>query len=234
MSILHGTGLQVVSLSWTTVGHMDDAQLESAMRLGDKNPLDRRRAEDLGRWCGLKTASFSQCRRLTVATRKEGVPACLRWDLDVLAAKPDSEWLLFEGPNPGSETFLTPLASRASGTLILWEVLDRIVTSGYTADDFNDLMDRVEGHLAMVFHRLLQGPHARLHLLLNGREIASGILHDGPSGKALGFTHRKGQHRFRASNSMPCLPHKDRLSPREFEVAVARVMDSAAGILRVS
>jgi hypothetical protein len=36
--------------------------------LGDKSPLDARAADDLGRFgMGLKTASFSQCRRLTVA-----------------------------------------------------------------------------------------------------------------------------------------------------------------------
>ena len=56
---------------------MGDAELESAMRLGDKNPLDARSAHDLGRFgMGLKTASFSQCRRLTVATPPgEGVTA---------------------------------------------------------------------------------------------------------------------------------------------------------------
>ena len=35
---------------------MSDAELESAMRLGDKNPLDARSAHDLGRFgMGLKT-----------------------------------------------------------------------------------------------------------------------------------------------------------------------------------
>lgn len=39
---------------------MDDAGLESAMRLGDKSPLDDRAPHDLGRFgMGLKTASFS-------------------------------------------------------------------------------------------------------------------------------------------------------------------------------
>jgi hypothetical protein len=49
--------------------------------------------------------------------------------------------------------------------------MDRIVTAGCTADDFNDLIDNVESHLAMVFHRLLQGPRAKLKLLLNGRAV---------------------------------------------------------------
>lgn len=146
---------------------MDDTELESAMRLGDKNPLDVRDANDLGRFgMGLKTASFSQCRRLTVASVKNGTASCLRWDLAELAANPDSDWLLFEGPAAGSHPYLAGLEGKNAGTLVLWELLDRVVTSGYTSNDFHDLIDNVQAHLAMVFHRLLQG--ARLRLLLNG------------------------------------------------------------------
>src|SRR4029078_3807119 len=49
---------------------MDDGQLDQARGLGQLDPLAARGAEDLGRFgMGLKTASFSQCRRLTVASR---------------------------------------------------------------------------------------------------------------------------------------------------------------------
>ena len=42
-------------------------ELRKAMRLGGVNPRDTRDITDLGRFgLGLKTASFSQCRRLTV------------------------------------------------------------------------------------------------------------------------------------------------------------------------
>ena len=52
---------------------MNDAELESAMRLGDRNPLEVRASHDLGRFgMGLKTASLSQCRRLTVASVRNG------------------------------------------------------------------------------------------------------------------------------------------------------------------
>lgn len=155
-------------------GHgMNDTELESAMRLGDKCPLDARSPDDLGRFgMGLKTASLSQCRRLTVASVKGGLASCLRWDLDELAADPDGGWLLFEGPAPGSEPFINGcLKGRSSGTIVLWEQMDRVVTAGFESDDFHDLIDIVESHLAMVFHRLLEGSHARLKLLLNGREV---------------------------------------------------------------
>lgn len=151
---------------------MTDPELEGAMRLGDKNPLAARDPQDLGRFgMGLKTASLSQCRRLTVASVKGGERSCLRWDLDELAADPDSDWLLFEGPAQGSQQHLACLDGKKSGTLVLWERLDRIVTAGYTADDFGDLVDTIDSHLAMVFHRLLQGPRARIKLLLNNRLV---------------------------------------------------------------
>lgn len=199
---------------------MTDPELESAMRLGDRNPLATRETHDLGRFgMGLKTASLSQCRRLTVASIKDGERSCLRWDLDELAADPQSDWLLFEGPADGSLRHLANLDGKVAGTLVLWEKLDRIVTAGYNADNFGDLIDRVESHLAMAFHRLLQGPRARIKLLLNNRPVepwdpfmmghpakpwASPVAQQrSDSGLVLAQCH--------------VLPHRDQMSPDEFE-----------------
>lgn len=202
-------------------GHgMDDGELESAMRLGDKNPLDARDARDLGRFgMGLKTASFSQCRRLTVGSVKDGVQSCLRWDLEVLATHPDSDWLLFEGPAKGSNQYLSALRGKSSATLVLWELMDRIVTEGYTADDFNNLVDNVESHLAMVFHRLIHGPHAKIKLLLNGHAVAPWdpfmTGHPAKPWSSPTTHHATGY----GSVFVQChvLPHRDKLTPAEFE-----------------
>ena len=49
---------------------MSPSELESAMHLGGTNPLVQRDSRDLGRFgLGMKTAAFSQCRRLTVLSR---------------------------------------------------------------------------------------------------------------------------------------------------------------------
>jgi hypothetical protein len=151
---------------------MNEPELDMAMRLGVRNPLDERDVNDLGRFgLGLKTASFSQCRRLTVASRKEEATSCLRWDLDILASAADDGWNLLEGAAEGAEPLLAPLDSQTSGTLVLWEVLDRVVTPGFLEQNFLDLVDRVDQHLAMVFHRFLVGPRARLRLCINGRPV---------------------------------------------------------------
>lgn len=199
---------------------MSDAELESAMRLGDKNPLDVRAEHDLGRFgMGLKTASFSQCRRLTVKTIKNEEASCLRWDLDELAANPDGGWLLFEGPATGSAPWLNALDKAKSGTLVLWELMDRVVTHGYTADDFNDLIDVVESQLAMIFHRLLQGPRAKLKLLLNKRAVApwDPFMSGHP---AKPWTSPVTNHAASYGNvAVQChvLPHRDKLTAAEFE-----------------
>ena len=199
---------------------MDDAELESAMRLGDKNPLDARSAHDLGRFgMGLKTSSLSQCRRLTVATVKGGVTSCLRWDLDELAANPEGGWLLFEGSAHGSKPFLAGLKGNKTGTLILWETMDRVVTSGYTSDDFHDLIDNVESHLAMVFHRLMQGPRPKLKLFLNGRLVSpwDPFMLGHPAKPWTSPTTNHTTSYGIVSVQCHVLPHRDKLTAAEFE-----------------
>ena len=200
---------------------MDDSELERAMRLGDRSPLDERSADDLGRFgLGLKTASFSQCRRLTVASRKQNEVVCLRWDLDELAADTDDGWYLLEGPASGSEAFLSPLQSQTSGTLVLWERLDRLITPGFTAQDYLDLIDRVERHLSMVFHRFLSGPLPSLRLTINGRIVDPWdpflIGHPATWSSPVERINAEG-----GAVSVQChvLPHKDRLKPPEQERA---------------
>jgi hypothetical protein len=197
---------------------MSDAELESAMTLGDKSPLDERDPADLGRFgMGLKTASFSQCRRLTVATVRDGARSCLRWDLDELARDPDAGWMLFEGPAPGSEDFTDIRA--AHGTLVLWESMDRIVTKAFSPDHFLDLADEVEQHLAMVFHRLLTGPRPTLQLRINGRPVEpwDPFMTGHPAKPWESPVARKASEAGAISVQCHVLPHKDRLTSDEFQ-----------------
>jgi hypothetical protein len=199
---------------------MDDGELERAMRLGERSPLDKRAAHDLGRFgLGLKTASFSQCRRLTVASKRNYATHCLRWDLDVLAAN-DGGWYLLEGAEPESESVLDQLKTLPTGTMVLWEVLDRIVTPGFSEQDFLDLMDRIEAHLAMVFHRYVSGVNPRLTLLINGRCIApwDPFLSNHPATWSSPID-RLVVDSLAIEVQCHVLPHKDRLSSHEYELA---------------
>ncbi|HEY6564760.1 MAG TPA: ATP-binding protein, partial [Pirellulaceae bacterium] len=194
-----------------------------ALRLGDKSPLDERAGDDLGRFgMGLKTASFSQCRSLTVSSRRLGGPvSCLRWDLDEIAAREDGAWALLEGSASGSEGRLAPLGACASGTLVLWEKLDRIVTDGYNADHFLKMMDGVETRLSMIFHRLLEGPRPRLRLLINGGcvEPWDPFLTGHPAKPWNSPIEKKWTPVGMVEVECHVLPHKDMLSATAYEEA---------------
>lgn len=197
---------------------MTGAELFSAMRLGDRNPLHTRSASDLGRFgLGLKTASFSQARRLTVLSVKERDANCLRWDLDVLATDTNGEWHLLDGPAPSSEARLASLADQACGTVVLWEQLDRIVTEGFTSRHFLDLMDDVERHLAMIFHRFLEGSRPALSLRLNGKVVVAWdpFLSSNPATWKSPVT-KIGVGKTQITSQAYVLPHKDRLAARVY------------------
>ncbi|WP_295911733.1 ATP-binding protein [uncultured Xanthomonas sp.] len=133
-------------------------ELTQAMQHGSRSPREFREAGDLGRFgLGMKTASFSQCRRLTVVSRKNGKLSARCWDLDLVIE--EDEWVL----NLLDEWEISrlPLVDRIGqkGTLILWEKLDRLDPFGdypeqvYAA--LNQLFGVARPHLALTFHRFI-------------------------------------------------------------------------------
>lgn len=200
---------------------MTDTELDKAMRIGERNPLQYRDVADLGRFgLGLKTASFSQARRLTVTSLRDGQISRLRWDLDALANDPKGEWVLLEGAHAGSEGRCDFSEGATRGTVVLWECLDRVVTPSFGQQDFLDLMDKVEGHLGMVFHRYLDRSGPSIEIFLNGRRIKPWD----PFLSTHALTWRSpevnmGMGPLRATAQAFVLPHKDRLSDKEYLVA---------------
>jgi hypothetical protein len=165
----------------STVALLDDGhgmgaeELERAMTLGSRSPLDHRDASDLGRFgLGLKTASLSQCSRLVVASRRQGAPISVRvWDLETVLATDD--WLVDDELTSDEEAMVQSLEERDSGTLVLWRRLDRLVGDVSSDDpkarlDFQRTAREVEAHLAMVFHRFLDGIRPRLRMFVNGTD----------------------------------------------------------------
>ena len=208
--------------SWITIADdgcgMADDELESAMKLGDRNPLHHRSKSDLGRFgLGLKTASFSQARRLTVKSTKDGANSCLRWDLDVLANDPHGNWHLLEGPCEGSEYKFSQSGKLGNGTVVLWELIDRIVSPSYKERDFHDLVDRVEAHLSMVFHRFLDRSGDGVELSINDRPLKPWD----PFLSTNAATWRSpeapmGSGNWKVTAQAFVLPHKDRLGDKAY------------------
>ena len=71
---------------------MSREELQAAMRPASTNPLEERLPGDLGRFgWGLKSASFSQCRRLIVVTRRDDALSGAVWDLSDIAGLEDGD-----------------------------------------------------------------------------------------------------------------------------------------------
>lgn len=168
--------------SWISVSDdgsgMGEGTLRNAMRLGSRSPTEERDPADLGRFgLGLKTASLSQCRRLTVRSRMDGEDGWVRrWDLDYLALPETNGWRLLTTCAQGSENRLNLPDGASTGTVVLWEALDRIVGDAGKGDKkvhehFLRLAEELEQHLSMVFHRYVSGPGRRLRIHLNDRPV---------------------------------------------------------------
>jgi hypothetical protein len=154
---------------------MDEPTLVNAMRVGSKNPRENRDPRDLGRFgLGLKTASLSQCRRMTVFTRRRRGCQIIRcWDLDYIAEK--GEWRLLRTPTPLAAKLAGQLSHCKHGTVVIWEKLDRLTAGMVTENDsdedaFLQKAELVRDHFATVFHRLMTGKPS-VKFLLNGNSI---------------------------------------------------------------
>lgn len=151
---------------------MNLEELIIAMTPGSKDPEDFRDEKDLGRFgMGLKTASFSQCKRLTVITKKEGFNTIKRcWDIDFI--NQEEEWTLLDYVS--DESYLKKIDDLVSGTLIIWECLDRIVGNAREENEsvknaFYQEMVTVKEHLGLVFHKFIESK--KIKLISNTYEI---------------------------------------------------------------
>ncbi len=146
--------------------------LSAAMRPASTNPEHERSPDDLGRFgWGLKSASFSQCRRVTVISNDGGGATGAEWDLDSIDG-----WcmgLLEEGE---IAALADPLVVAASGTEVIWRNCDRLSEDGILShEDFNALVVHARARLGLLFHRYLAGEirGRPLRIVLNGQAIGA-------------------------------------------------------------
>ena len=168
--------------SWVRIsdnGHgMSKDELTEAMRFGTKRSYG---SKELGKFgLGMKTASISQCRRLTVASRLEGVDSIIevrRLDLDEI--EKSDKWEVTDLPSDQcSPNIIIPL-NEHRGTVVYWEFLDRMmkykISSGEAArKGFSKMAGPLERHISMVFHRFLNGEiqgREKVCIYLNDRQI---------------------------------------------------------------
>jgi len=164
--------LAVVDNGWG----MNEDEIVDAMRHGAANPKQKRSPRDLGRFgLGLKTASFSQCRSLTVISAKNACLSGATWSLDKIDARDD--WILSILDDTETSDFPQSRMLSGDGTVIIWAELDRMLEDqmgGRRDEIVNEKLDVLEKHLSLVFHRYLSGEikgRKKISISINGHAI---------------------------------------------------------------
>jgi len=149
--------------------------LVEALRFGSRRTYAR---GDLGRYgLGLKTASLSQCRSLMVVSRRlPGGPVSAR-ELDLDTIIDFDDWLI-ASPDKKDIQAARALLGEHRGTVVVWRTLDRVLPErrpegGWAKRRLEGLARKTAEHLAMVFHRFLEGACDRpLAITVNGEKLS--------------------------------------------------------------
>ena len=153
---------------------MSSEELKDAMKYGSRSSLEQRSSDDLGRFgLGLKMASLSQCRQLTVVSKKNGVLSGTEWNLDQIG---DWSLIIYDDSEFGDIPCMDLLRKNETGTLVVWRKFDRL---GIGSDDYSEIFDNKialsKKHLSLVFHRYLE-PEAitkKINISFNGANLVA-------------------------------------------------------------
>ena len=199
---------------------MSQKELLQAMTPGCRHPQDVRSETDLGRFgLGLKTASFSQCRKLTVLTKKKQTSNAAIWDLDFVEKKKD--WCVKEPLNLKAIQWFEKL--KKQGTLVLWEQIDRAIQNVPPQNrqrQFNRKLDKAIKHLELVFHRYLSGERGlkKITITVNGNSLEPfDPFHTNHPATIHGPVEELRIHDATVKFQTFTLPHHRKLSPDQWD-----------------
>ena len=149
---------------------LSEKGLADALRLGGDGPECKRAHGDLGRFgMGLKTASLSQSRSLTVVTKTKEMLCSASLDIAVVEAR---GWIAFVPDRLPGHSYVAELQNRSTGTVVIWDQIDVLSgLAGLSKEAFYLRLEDIRAHLGMVFHRFISGDAARLTISLNGRPV---------------------------------------------------------------
>ena len=205
---------------------MDKDHLREAMRYACRSSDEDRACADLGRFgLGMKTASLSQCRRLTVLSKvKGGEINGVCWDIDRIIET--NEWTLeiLSSEECAKNPCGLVLQNFDSGTVVHWSSFDLLQDREKNIyESLRDKVDSLKDHLALIYHRFIIGEvgHGKLRLSVGNVPL----LAKDPFGERLERSSRSHVTRmdipgFPDSQVVVCgftLPHQNKLQPSEIE-----------------
>lgn len=148
--------------------------LFKAMRYGSESSLSVRNLDDLGRFgLGLKSASLSQCKKLTVVSKQGDSISAFCWDFDYIAEKKD--WLVLELNR--AEMMELPcyefISNLKNGTLVLWQDFDIIEKSsnGQVYATLKEHRAKLEKYLGLIFHRFISRSNNPVRFVIDNSRV---------------------------------------------------------------
>lgn len=163
------------------VGILDDGDgmcsenLFEAMRYGSADSELERDDLDLGRFgLGMKSASLSQCKILTVVSKTSKECSAYTWDFNYIKKK--KAWIVQEYSKDEIEQlpYIDGLKALDHGTLVLWRDFD-VIEKSSDGQVFNTLCDKkkeVDAYLSLIFHRYLSAKGAgKLAIYINNSKV---------------------------------------------------------------
>ena len=148
------------------IGMTNDEMLK-ALTLGGEGIEQERNDQDLGRFgLGLKTASFSQCRKLTLISKKrnKGIHT-LVFDLDYIIK---NGWEVYSLDN--YDLLIDKIKKRVenkeifdndSWTVVYWENIDKIQIA--SVHSFYAELSKVRNHFELIYHKFKDKVEIRLN-----------------------------------------------------------------------
>ena len=181
----HATFVKVLfptnPLDPTAVGILDDGEgmsdekLFEAMRYGSMASETERDEDDLGRFgMGMKAASLSQCRNLTVVSYSQGIRSAYTWDYDYI--RKQQKWIIQELTSQEIDKlpYVSQITEQAKGTLVIWSDFDVLSKSsdGQVYETLVGLKKSLDKALALIFHRFLSiTGSAKLKIQINNQGV---------------------------------------------------------------
>lgn len=129
---------------------MNDAELRDAMRFA-RDPSDDRATGDLGRFgLGMKTASLSQARKVTVLSRVVGGSLIgMTWDLEHV--RQQKKWRVITELDTEALGIVQLLGFDHQGTMVLWRHTDKLGSG----QEMQHRITATGKQLALLFHRYM-------------------------------------------------------------------------------
>ncbi len=152
---------------------MGEVELLEAMRYGSKSCEAKRDENDLGRFgLGLKSASLSQCRKLTVASYdKNGCIHAATWDYNYILEQKDWMVKMHSIEEINELPYIEALFKQKEGTLVVWQDFD-FFEKGSNDTVYKQLDDikstSLQEHLELVYHRKLG---TKLQILIDNYKL---------------------------------------------------------------